>query len=92
MNPQISRALKTAVTLWTAQAVEHLKGHAKQIVELRKAMEGETADVRIIFHIRANAITMETFDLGERTFCEIFREELIPDDGGFAMPETDTKQ
>lgn len=82
MDPQFSNMVKRAVVLWTAKAVEHLKGYPEQMAELKKGMEGVAADVRIIYHIRANAISIETFDFSKRTFTEIFREELVPDGGG----------
>jgi ABC-type uncharacterized transport system ATPase subunit len=82
MDPQISAMVKRAVVLWTGNAVEHLKDYPDRMAELKKAMEDEAADVRIIYYVRANAISIERFDLSERTFTEIFREELVPDDGG----------
>jgi hypothetical protein len=81
MDPQFSTMVKRAAALWTAAAIEHLKGYTEQMAALKSGMEDDAADVRIIYHVRANAIGIETFDLRKRTFTEIFREELAPDDG-----------
>jgi hypothetical protein len=43
----------------------------------------------VIYHLRANAITIETFDLADHTFTEILRKQIVPDD---ATPTTDRKQ
>ena len=36
-------------------------------------------------------IIIETMDFAEQKVIEIFREELVPWLGGFALPETDSK-
>jgi hypothetical protein len=92
MDPEITHALKTALTLWTAHAVAYLKGHKEQMAELRKGMQDAGADVRIVYHVRGAAITIETIDLERGTIAELFREVLVPDDGGFALPVSEMKQ
>jgi hypothetical protein len=92
MNPKITGALKAAVAVWLMEAVPHIKGHHKKMAKLRNGLESEGCDVRVIFHLRANAITIETFDLADNTFTEILRNQIVPDDGGFATPTTDRKQ
>ncbi len=91
MDPHLSAALKTAITLWTVGAVEHLKGHSENMAELKKGMEDDDNDVRIVFSVRANCIAIETIDRAKNMFAEIFREQLVPDDGGFALPDIDKK-
>jgi hypothetical protein len=59
-----------------------LRDHADHIAELRSAMGGDNGDVRIVYHMRANAITIETFDTSEQTVTvtELFREQLVAGD------------
>jgi hypothetical protein len=96
MDPKFGRALngavelKRAVALWLSAAMPLLRPHPEQMEELRKGFHG--GEVRIIYHVHGNVITIETVDHEAHTVTEIFREEFAPDDGGFAMPVTDKMQ
>jgi hypothetical protein len=92
MDPKLAAAVKTAMSLWVTGALEHLKGHDEQMAELRRAMIGDATDVRVVYHVRSNAISLETVDRATNMFADLFLEQLVPDDGGFALPETETKQ
>jgi hypothetical protein len=92
MNSKISSALKNAVGHWLNEAIPHIKGRREQMAELRNGLEGDGCDVRVIYHLRANCITIETFDMANRTFTEILRDQFVPDDRGFATPTTSMKQ
>ena len=81
MDRQFSAMVKRASALWIAAVIEHLKGYAEQMDLLKKSMENDAADVRIIYYIRADAISIEACDFSKRMFTEVFREELTPDDG-----------
>jgi hypothetical protein len=78
MDPQFSAMVKRAAAQWIAAAIEHLKGYPQQMDALKKSMEDVGADVRIIYYIRADAISIEACDFSKRTFTEVFREELAP--------------
>jgi hypothetical protein len=92
MDPKkLSAVLKAALSLWVTGAIEHIKQHPDHMAELRKCMRGN-GDVRIVYHARANAIVIEAADYAEGTVTEIFREHLVPDEIGFALPGTDTEQ
>jgi hypothetical protein len=93
MDPKLSAALKAALSLWLNGALEQIKSHPVQMAELRKCMTGD-GDVRVVYHARANALALEAADYteGETVVTEIFRENLVPGDIGFALPDTDRKQ
>ena len=57
-DPRLSAALKSAIAVWLDGAMLLLRDHADHIAELRTAMGGDNGDVRIVYHMRANAITM----------------------------------
>jgi hypothetical protein len=42
--------------------------------------------VRIIYHVKADTIPLETLNMAESKFTELFRKQLAPADGGFALP------
>jgi hypothetical protein len=81
---ELSANLKTALSAWVAEAVQHIKDRS-ELAELKKCMDGD-GDVRIVFSARRNAIVIETLNFAEQTATEIFREELVPWLGGFALP------
>jgi hypothetical protein len=87
MDPQLTAALKAALNLWVSAAMRYIDGRPVQMAELRKCMEGD-GEVRIIYHVKANAITIEAIDHAERTFAELFRQQLVPGDIGFALPDS----
>jgi len=78
-DPRLSAALKSAIAVWLDGAMLLLRDHADHIAELRNAMGGDNGDVRIVYHMRANAISIETFDTSEQTVTvtELFREQLV---------------
>ncbi len=84
MDLDLSTNLKTAISAWVSEAVQHFKND--ELSELRKCMEGD-GDVRIVYSVRRNAIVVETMDFAEQTVTELFREELVPWLGGFALPD-----
>ena len=81
-DPKLSAALKSALCVWLDGALLVLREHAAHVAELRRAMHRDTGDVRIVYHMRANAITIESFDAKGRTVTvtELFREQLIQED------------
>lgn len=79
MDPRLSAALKSALAVWLDSAMEEMREHAAQVAALRKAMWDNSGDVRISYHIRRNAISIETFDADEEVGIELFREQLVPD-------------
>jgi hypothetical protein len=92
VDPRNARAVKTAIGCWLHGALQELKEHPEQIAELRKCFNAnDGSDVRVIFHIKANALTIETLDQSGRIFCELFREFLTPSDDRFALPDADRK-
>ena len=56
-----------------------IRQHTDHVAELRKAMGGDSGEVRIVYHMRANAMTIETFDADDQTVIvtELFREQLL---------------
>lgn len=89
MDPQLTAALRAALNLWVSAAMRYIDWRPVQMAELRKCMEGD-GEVRIIiiYHVKANAITIEAIDHAERTFAELFRQQLVPGDIGFALPDS----
>jgi hypothetical protein len=81
-DPKLSAALKSALCVWLDGAMLLLREHAAHVAELRSAMRRDSGDVRIVYHMRANAITIESFDAKGRTVTvtELFREQLIHED------------
>ena len=81
-DPRLSAALKSALSVWLDGALLILRKHADHVAELRRAMGGESGDVRIVYHMRANAMTIETYDATEQsvTVTELFREQLVPEE------------
>ncbi len=65
---------KKALSAWVAEAVQHMDGDG---------------DVRIVLSARRNAIIIEALDFAEQTATEIFREDLVPWLGRFALPGTE---
>lgn len=78
-DPKLSTALKSALCVWLDGALLLMRKHSDHVAELRRAMRRDSGDVRIVYHMRANAITIETFDDSGRTvtITELFREQLI---------------
>ncbi|MGN6591125.1 MAG: hypothetical protein ACTHKE_12625 [Sphingomicrobium sp.] len=78
-DPRLSAALKSALCVWLDGAMLLMRKHADHVAELRRAMRGDSADVRIVYHMRADAITIETFDATDLTVTvtELFREQLL---------------
>jgi len=81
-DPKLSAALKSALCVWLDGAMLLLREHAAHVAELRSAMRRDSGDVRIVYHMRANAITIESFDAkgSTVTVTELFREQLINED------------
>ena len=52
----------------------------------RGSMDGY-GDVRVVFHVRENAITVEVVDYADVTVAEVFRHHLVAEDGAFALHE-----
>lgn len=50
------------------------------------------SNTRLMLSCRANAISIETVDHAINMFAELFRQQLLPYDGGFVIPETDKKR
>ncbi len=91
MDSRLSGILKSAVTVWVRDAVEQLMGHAEQMAELKKCTERDDGEVRVVFQIKANAISLVTIDKTKGIITQLFREELTPGDS-FALPDMDKKQ
>ncbi|MEJ2374502.1 MAG: hypothetical protein P8Y71_03470 [Pseudolabrys sp.] len=88
MNAEISAALKTAISLWLKEALDHLQSHAEQNAEVPKAYLSPRADVRMVAYAKGNTISLETIetdDEGRMIFTEVLREEFA--DTEFMMPE-----
>jgi len=81
-DPRLSAALKSALSVWLDGALLIVRKHADHVAELRKAMGRDHGEVRIVYHMRANAITIETVEASEQTITltELFREALVPGD------------
>jgi hypothetical protein len=95
MDPKLTTALKLAASLWAKAAEQQLRSHPEQLAELERCIISDACDVRIVYHTRANAITLETVEPsadGKLTAVELFRDQLFKDDTGFASLDTDTKQ
>jgi hypothetical protein len=91
MNQQTTHNLTKALGPWIIEAMAEMKQRPDLMAELRKCMSGH-GDLRIVFHVRANALTFEAVNYDEQTVAELLREYIVPADGGFALPETMTKQ
>ena len=91
IDPNTTNALTAALRPWVQQAPAYIKQRPDLTAELAKCMDGDR-DVRIVFHTRGKAITVEACDYAAGTVAELFRQHLIPDDGGFALPDTPTAQ
>jgi hypothetical protein len=78
-DPRLSAALKSALSVWLDGALLLMRKHTDHVAELRRAMGGDGGDVRIVYHMRANAMTIETFDATDQTVTvtELFREQLV---------------
>lgn len=81
-DSRLSAALKSALSVWLDGALVLMRKHPDHVAELRRALGVDHGDVRIVYHMRANAMTIETFDETEQsvTVTELFREQLIPED------------
>ncbi|HET8668819.1 MAG TPA: hypothetical protein VFM10_12620 [Terriglobales bacterium] len=86
MDPRFSKILKSALSFWLTSAIEHVKDHAERMEELKKCTAGDQGEVRIIYHVKANVVSLETLNMAEGKFRELFREQLAPEDAGFALP------
>jgi hypothetical protein len=54
------------------------------MAEMRTCMDGY-GDVRVVFHVRENAITVEVVDYADSTVTELFRHHLVAEGGAFAL-------
>jgi hypothetical protein len=81
-DPRLSAALKSALCVWLDGALLLMREHTDHVAELRRAMRRASCDVRIVYHMRANAITIESLDAKGRTVTvtELFREQLIQEE------------
>jgi hypothetical protein len=68
--------------VWLDGALLLMRKHPDHVAELRRAFGVDHSDVRIVYHMRANAMTIETFDATDQTVTvtELFREQLVPED------------
>jgi hypothetical protein len=80
MNPKTTSELTTALRPWVNDALAYIKERPDLWAELVKCMTAD-GDVRVVFHIRANAITVEAADYTESTVAELFRQQIVPEDG-----------
>ena len=87
MNFEITHNLTMALRPWLAEAIEHIKKRPETIHIMRKCAEG-AGDVRVVFHIRENAITVEVIDYSDNTVAEIFRQLVTPGDSGTVSPDS----
>jgi hypothetical protein len=87
MDSKTTRNLTMALRPWLAEAIEVIKLRPDIIAAMRKSADG-AGDVRVVFHIRENAISVEVVDYAESTVVEVFRQMLLPEDGGFVMPDS----
>jgi hypothetical protein len=85
-EPRLSNIIKSALSFWLTGAVERVGPHANRMAELRKCSVGDQGDLRIIYHVKANVISLEAFNMAEGTFTELFRERLAPGDISLALP------
>jgi hypothetical protein len=93
MNPKLSSTLKMAAALWLKEAVDqHIDPHPDQQAELQRCLTSHGCDVRVVFHSRANRVSVETVDYTEADkvkVAELYRDQLIPSD---APDTSSTKQ
>jgi hypothetical protein len=81
MDPKLSGDLKYAVRTWLKGAMDHVREHPEHMRAIMHAMEADNRDIRLVLHVRANAISIETADYDEPAVTEIFRENLaVPAD------------
>jgi hypothetical protein len=94
-DPTLTDALTTALRPWLVQALAFVKMQPPELMaEVRKCMDGD-GEIRAVYHVRGNFFTIEAVAPdaeGKITITEVYREVLVPYDGGFAMPDTDTRQ
>jgi hypothetical protein len=76
MDPKLTLVLANGLELWLDAALADLRMSAtpEDVAELAKAMD--TGDVRVVYNIRANVISIETFDPNDETATELFRVHL----------------
>jgi|tagenome__1003787_1003787.scaffolds.fasta_scaffold20784502_3 hypothetical protein len=86
-EPRLSKIIKSALSFWLSETIERVRPHANRMDELRKCTVGDQGDLRIIYHVKANVISLEAFNMAEGTFTELFRERLAPGDISVAQPE-----
>ncbi len=79
MDPKLSADLKTALRAWLIAAIKNVREQGA-MPKIKQAMEGDNRDVRLVLHVRADAITIETADYTEMVVTEIFRENLVAAD------------
>jgi hypothetical protein len=81
MDPKLSSTLKMAAALWLKEAVEqHIHPHPVQQAELERCTTSDGCDVRVVYHTRANSISVETVDYTEAdkvTVAELYRDHLV---------------
>jgi hypothetical protein len=80
MDPNTTGQLTAALRPWVKDALGYIKQRPDLVAEMAKCLN-QDGDVRIVFHIRANAITVEAADYNEGTMAELFRQHLLGDDG-----------
>jgi len=80
MDRKTTHNLTEALAPWVKEAIAHIKPHQEHWAEIVKCMNGN-GDVRVVFHARANCITVEVADYDESTVAEVFREFLVPPGG-----------
>jgi hypothetical protein len=68
---------------WISAAFREMQPDAKQ--ELAKCLFGN-GEVRCVFYARAKAYSIKAVDYSDKTVTEVWREELVPSDAGFALP------
>jgi hypothetical protein len=87
MDPRLSKILKSSLSFWLTGAIEHVRPHANRMAQLKKCTVGDQGELRIIYHVKANVISLETLNMAEGTSTELFREQLVPGDIGLALPD-----
>src|SRR5262245_29956030 len=90
MNTEIRAALGTAISLWLNEALGQIKQHPDHWREVQACLH-EQRDLRITYHAVNDCVTIE-IDNGNNTVTEIFRDHLVQNDSGFALPETVVEQ
>jgi poly-beta-hydroxyalkanoate depolymerase len=91
MDAQTTHNLTEAIKPWLSDAIAHIRPHREQWAEVVKCMNSD-GDMRIVFYVRVNAFTVEAEDYREKMVTEVFRQQLVPANAGFALTDSATAQ